>query len=155
LLKGQGLGFERGNSIDRCGVHWLHLGAFARRDETKGNENMANNKTVDSVIADAERLVTVWGENTKFSMGDLTLDGLKTDITKLRTLKQARDEARVKLSKLIDDTNDQMKLIDGYNKRGRSGMKAIFGPDSAQYAQVGGTRQSERKPRSSKKPKTP
>ena len=112
---------------------------------------MANKKTVDSVITDAERLVQVWGENSKFSMGDLTLEALRAEVAKLRTLRQNRDEARVSLSKLIDDTNDQMKIIDGYNTRGRSGMKAIFGPDSAQYAQVGGTRQSEHKSRASKK----
>lgn len=114
---------------------------------------MANKKTVDTVISDAERLAQVWGENTKFSMGDLTLEGLRSEITKLHSLRQSRDEIRTRLSKLVDDTNDQLKLVDGYNIRGRSGMKAIFGPDSAQYAQVGGTRQSERKSRSSKKPK--
>ena len=117
---------------------------------------MANSKrTVDSVIADAERLAQVWGENAKFSMGDVTLEGLRGEITKLNQLKQSRDETRTRLSKLVDDTNDQMKLVEGYNTRGRSGMKAIFGPDSAQYAQVGGTRQSEHKSRSSKKTETP
>jgi len=116
---------------------------------------MANNKkTLDAVIADAERLAQVWSENTKFSMGDVTLEGLRAEITKLHQLKQSRDETRTRLSKLVDDTNDEMKLVEGYNTRGRSGMKAIFGPDSAQYAQVGGTRQSEHKSRSSKKPKT-
>ena len=117
---------------------------------------MANNKrTLDSVITDAERLAQVWGENTQFSMGDVTLDGLRAAIIKLQQLRHSRDEARIKLSKLVDDTSDQMKLVEGYNTRGRSGMKSIFGPDSAQYAQVGGTRQSERKPRSPKKPNTP
>jgi hypothetical protein len=112
---------------------------------------MASKKTVDSVFDDAERLAKVWSENVKFSMGDLTLEGLRSEITKLRNLKQSRDETRINLSKLVDNTNDQMKLLDGYNTRGRSGMKAIFGPDSAQYAQVGGTRQSERKPVARKK----
>ena len=107
-------------------------------------------KTVDSVIADADRLAQVWSENAKFSMGDVTLDGLKVEIDKLRNLRRSRDELRVKLSKLIDDTNDQIKVVEGYNIRGRSGMKAIFGPDSAQYAQVGGTRKSDRKPNTSK-----
>lgn len=117
---------------------------------------MANSKkTVDSVIADAERLAQVWGENAKFSMGDVTLPTLKDETTKLRTLKQSRDQARVDLSKLVDDTNDQMKFVDDLTNRGRSTMKGIFGSDSPQYAQVGGTRKSERKPKSSKKPKTP
>ena len=115
---------------------------------------MANNaRTLDSILADADRLVQVWGENVKFSMGDLTLEGLKLEIEKLRNLKHSRDELRIKLSRLVDDTNDQAAIIDGYATRGRSGMKAIFGPDSAQYAQVGGTRQSERKPRTPKQAK--
>ena len=112
---------------------------------------MASNKTVDSVIADAERLAQVWSENPTFALGDVTIEGLRSSITKLRNLKQTRDEMRTDLSKLVDDTSDQMKLVDSYNTRGRSGMKAVFGPNSAQYAQVGGTRLSERKPRSSKK----
>jgi len=145
---------ERCHFEDDDGVHRLYLESFAQSNEKKGSDTMPNTKTVDSVLADAERLVQVWGENTKFSMGDLTLDGLKAEITKLRALKQSRDETRVKLSKLVDDTNDQMKLIDSFSTRGRSGMKAIFGPDSAQYAQVGGTRQSERKSRASKKAKS-
>lgn len=42
--------------------------------KAKGSDIMANSKkTVDSVIADAERLAQVWGENSKFSMGDVTL----------------------------------------------------------------------------------
>jgi hypothetical protein len=116
---------------------------------------MADKKTVDAVITEAERLATVWSENAKFSMGDLTLEGLRAEIDKLRTFRQTRDETRTKLSKLIDDTNDQMKLVAGYNSRGLSGMRAAFGPDSAQYAQVGGTRLSERKSAASKKPKAP
>ena len=107
----------------------------------------SNRNTLNSTIASADRLIQVWSENIKFSMGDVTLDGLKLEVDKLRNLKRSRDELRVKLSKLIDDTNDQMKLIDDYNTRGLSGMRAIFGPDSAQYAQVGGTRRSDRKPK--------
>jgi hypothetical protein len=116
---------------------------------------MANSKSVDSVLNDAERLAQVWSENVKFSMGDLTLEGLRLEITKLRNLKQLRDEMRTKLSKLIDDTNDQTEILLDYNNRGRSGMKSIFGPDSAQYAQVGGTRKSEHKPNSRKKTDPP
>jgi hypothetical protein len=85
----------------------------------------------------------------------MTLEEFKAEIIKLRTLRQSRDETRVKLSKEIDDTNDQMKFVDSIAKRGRSGMKAIFGPDSPQYGQVGDTRQSERKPQTSKKAKSP
>lgn len=104
---------------------------------------MANSKkTVDSVIADAERLAQVWSENAKFSMGDVTLTALNGEITKLRTLKQSRDQTRVDLSKLVDDTNDQMNFVDDLTNRGRNTTKGIFGSDSPQYAQVGGTRKA-------------
>ena len=136
---------------NRGGVYWHHFEPMAQSGVKKGSYIMGGRKTVDTVIAEAERLVQVWGENAKFSMGDLTLEGLRTEITKLRNLRQSRDEARTSLTKLIDNTNDQMKVLEGFNTRGRSGMKAIFGPDSTQYAQVGGKRQSERKPKSSKK----
>src|SRR5215471_20448586 len=76
--------------------------------------DMARKKTVDSVIADAERLAQVWAENPKFSMGDLTLDKLRADMTELHNKRLARDEARTNLSKLVDDTNDQMKLVESY-----------------------------------------
>lgn len=115
---------------------------------------MPNAKSLDSILADGERLGQVWAENSKFSMGDLTLDEFKAELTKLRTLRQARDATRVKLSKETDDTSDQQKLVESLIARGRSGMKAIFGPDSAQYGQVGGTRLSERKPRAAKKTKS-
>jgi hypothetical protein len=114
---------------------------------------MPNNKTVDNVIAEAERLALVWSENNSFAMGEITLAKLRIEIDKLRNLKQSRDEMRIQLSKLVDDTKDQLKLVDSINTRGRSGMKAVFGPDSAQYAQVGGTRKSERKARTAKKSK--
>lgn len=112
---------------------------------------MANSRSTDAVLAEADRLAKVWSDNTSFAMGDVTLVVLKAEIDKLRDLKQARDEARIALTKLVDDTSDQTKLIDGYVTRGRSGMKAFFGPDSAQYEQVGGTRKSEQKPRAARK----
>ena len=116
---------------------------------------MSDSRTTDMVIADAERLAKVWSDNAGFAMGDLTLDKLRADIAKLRDLKQSRDEARLALTRLVDDTNEQAKLIASYVTRGRSGMKAFFGPDSARYEQVGGTRKSEQKPRAAKKTKTP
>jgi len=116
---------------------------------------MADGRNLDAVLADANRLVQVMTENPSLVLGDLTLDVVKAAVTKLNALKQSRDQMRVSLTKLVDDTNDQTKLVNSYVTRGRSGVKAVFGPNSAQYDQVGGTRQDERKPRSSKKPKTP
>jgi hypothetical protein len=86
---------------------------------------MAMTKGIDALIGEVEDLVTVWTANsTKFSMGDTTLDMVKQQLTDLRASRAQTEETRLLLSRLSD---------------------------SPQYAQVGGTRESERKPRSSSK----
>ena len=116
---------------------------------------MAIGKTLDSLIADCEVLIQVWSDNPTFSMGEQTLEKTKTDLELLKQLRKLRDEMRVDLAKLVDETSDQMKLIESIVVRGRSGMKSTYGADSTQYGQVGGTRQSERKSRSRTKSNTP
>jgi hypothetical protein len=116
---------------------------------------MADKRNIDGVIADAERLIQVMTENPGLILGSLTLEVVQADLTKLLNFKKNRDQTRVLLTKLIDDANDQAKLVNSHVTRGRSAIKGIFGPDSAQYDQVGGTRASARKPRSSKKSPAP
>ena len=119
---------------------------------------MRTNKTVDAILFDAERLIQVWTENPTFTMGNITLEIFKAAVNKLREFRKARDEMRVRLTGLINDTNDQKDEVDELVTRGRSGIKSAFGLDSVQYEQVGGTRQSDRKSpkrRASKSPSTP
>lgn len=116
---------------------------------------MVDRRSIDAVLADVDRLIQVMTENSTLTVGDLTLEVVKAAAIRLRSLKQSRDEMRVSLTKVVDDTNDQAKLVNSYVTRGRSAIKGIFGPDSAQYDQMRGTRASERKPRSTKKSKTP
>jgi len=49
------------------------------------------------------------------------------------------------LTKQIDNRDDCAKLGNEYVVRARKAIQGYFGPDSTQYAQVGGTRQSDRK----------
>ena len=116
------------------------------------------NRTVDSILFDAERLIQVWTENPTFSMGSVTLEVFKAAVEKLREFRKLRDELRVRLTGSINDTNDQKDLVEELVTRGKSGMKSTFGLDSVQYEQVGGTRQSDRKSpkrRASKSPANP
>jgi hypothetical protein len=108
-------------------------------------------KLTDAVLDDLDNVIQVWGENPSFSMGDFTLTAARAKRTDLAAKGDAVDEARTTLSRLIDEESDGRDEMDQIVKRARSGMRATFGPDSTQYAQVGGTRTSERKPRSSKK----
>jgi hypothetical protein len=103
-------------------------------------------KTTNSVLADLDTVIHVWAENPAFTLGDLTLDGVRAKRADLAARDDALVEARTILSRLIDETTDTRHEGAQIVTRVRSGMRAAFGPDSTQYAQVGGTRASERKP---------
>jgi hypothetical protein len=73
----------------------------------------------------------------------------------IRDLRANRDQTqqlRTQLTALVNDTNAGGDAVANIITRARSGFRAIFGPDSTQYEQAGGTRASERK-RSTRKPK--
>ena len=107
-------------------------------------------KMGDSVLADLDTLIQVWEKETNLVMGDLTLPMVKAKRDELSSKDKLADEARTTLGRLIDEAGD-VRAEDQLMSRGRSGIRAAFGADSPQYAQVGGTRVSERKPRSKKK----
>jgi hypothetical protein len=107
-------------------------------------------KTTDGVLADLDTLIQVWTENPTFAMGDLTLIATRAKRSDLAARGDAVDEARTTLSRLIDEEGDARAEVEQIVTRGRSGIRATFGPDSPQYAQVGGTRASERKPATKK-----
>jgi hypothetical protein len=108
-------------------------------------------KTNDEVLAAVDTLIKVWTDNPTFSMGGLTLTMVQTKADDLRNRNKLVEDARTELSRLIDESNDVRDEVAELVTRGRSGMRAAFGPDSPQYAQVGGTRASERKPRTKTK----
>lgn len=113
-------------------------------------EDRIMGKLTDGTLTDLDTVIQVWSENPSFAMGDLTLTGARNKRTDLAARSDAVDEARTTLSRLIDEESDARSQVDQIVTRARSGMRATFGPDSTQYAQVGGTRASERKPRARK-----
>ena len=111
---------------------------------------MAKGKSFDAILADAEMLIRVWTANPKLSLGDVTRPAVEAMVAMFKTTRANADDLRTQLTKAIDDVNDQADELASITVRGRSGVRAQFGPDSTQYAQVGGTRASERKPRKPK-----
>jgi hypothetical protein len=108
-------------------------------------------RTNDEVLAEVDTLIKVWTDNPEFKLGDLTVAAVKAKADELRSKDKLVEDARTELSRLIDESSDVRDEVAELITRGRSGMRAFFGPDSPQYAQVGGTRASERKPRTKKK----
>jgi len=102
------------------------------------------------VLTDSDRIAAVWQENPGFSLGELTLEVLQTERGKLQVADTAVDDHRVVLTRLINERDDQAYDLNQLVTRARSGFRAVYGPDSSQYEQAGGTRSSERKSRSKK-----
>ena len=106
---------------------------------------MPRNKSLDDINADAQKIIRVWEANPAFTLGEITLAGLKADVAELIDLREQTDEARATVTRLVNATNDKAAGIGDIYTRALSGIRAVFGPDSSQYDEAGGTRRSERK----------
>jgi len=76
---------------------------------------------------------------------DVTLETVKATRGRLDTYAMDVQATNPTLTKQIDNRDDCAKLANQYLVRARKAVQGYFGPDSAQYAQVGGTRASDRK----------
>ncbi len=106
---------------------------------------MATKVSVDGVLADATSITNAWTANPDFTLGDITLAKFKAAFNGLDTANAAVETQRTELTGLINDRDDQAVALNELVTRARSGFRAIYGPDSTQYEQAGGTRTSERK----------
>ncbi|MBP9900748.1 MAG: hypothetical protein V9H26_28695 [Verrucomicrobiota bacterium] len=70
-------------------------------------------------------------------------------------MNQQIEDARHELDGLLDNRDDAAAALNGYNTRALSAIRGIFGPESSEYDQAGGTRNSERKTPTRKPKVTP
>jgi hypothetical protein len=111
-------------------------------------------KSFDDILSDAERLIRVWTENPKLSLGDVTRESFQAQVSGFKSNRAINEELRMQLTRGINEVNDEAGEIQSINTRALSGARAQFGQDSSQYEQLGGTRASERKPPKKKTPKS-
>lgn len=107
---------------------------------------MAIRTSIDGVIADAQKAIDVWNANPTLAVGELSKAGLTTLKGQIETETAAIETLRTQLAGMVDTRNDKIKTMTGQIKRVRATVKGVYGSDSAQYEQVGGVRDSERKP---------
>jgi hypothetical protein len=106
---------------------------------------MPRARPIDDILADAEQIERVWADNSTFVLNDVTLQQFQTMITGLRTQHGKTENLRTQLTAEAIETNNRALAVNGTVTRVRSGIRGFYGPNSAQYGQVGGTRTSERK----------
>jgi uncharacterized protein YqgV (UPF0045/DUF77 family) len=106
---------------------------------------MASKVSVPDVVKDADKVIGVWKVNPTFSMMGTTLAVFSASTRTVRDMEAVIEAKRQELSGLVDRRDDEAKALSKWVTRARSGIRSNFGPDSAEYAQAGGVRQSERK----------
>lgn len=114
---------------------------------------MQRNKPIENILSEAEQIARVWEDNPSFSLGNLTLAQFQAMLTGLRNSHGKAEDLHMQVTAAINDTNSQAIEVSDVVTRARSGFRAMYGPDSTQYEQAGGTRRSDRK-RPTRKPKT-
>ncbi|HST54125.1 MAG TPA: hypothetical protein VLJ61_19110 [Pyrinomonadaceae bacterium] len=113
---------------------------------------MPKGKSMDEILADAEKIVRMWEANPTFSLGEITLASFKAMVEDFRNSRSQTEETRRQLTNLVNATNDKGNVVSDTTSRALSGVRAVYGPNSTQYEEAGGTRTSERKKPSKKKP---
>ena len=101
-----------------------------------------------NVLEQAQNVLVGWAQvSSTLAFGTLNTAALTADITTAGTIESEISKLEIQLA----DKKNQRELV--YSgiwdklKRIRAGVKANYGDDSQQFEMVGGTRMSERKPR--------
>ncbi len=87
----------------------------------------------------------VWADNTDFKMGDVTAAKFTAACDALRDSHNEVEAKKLELTALFNEREAQANAVSELIVRARSGFKSVYGLDSTQYEQAGGTRKSDRK----------
>jgi len=97
------------------------------------------------LLAEAQKVLDTWTANPTFTLGATKLADFQAALNDLRQADATVESRRTELKGLMDARDDKATALNDLVTRARSGFRAVYGVDSAQYEQSGGTRQSERK----------
>src|SRR5215212_8544613 len=111
---------------------------------------MPSRYSTDTVLTECERIARVWTDNPTFSLGEVTLAGFQAKLTEARQKREQLETLRMQATALSNELEERTSELATIRTRALSGFRAVYGPDSTQYEQAGGTRQSEKR-RSSRK----
>jgi len=106
---------------------------------------MPSRYTIESVLTECDKIVRVWTDNPTFALGEITLAGLQAEIADAREKRERLEALRMQLTALNNDLNEAASRLAAKRTRALSGLRAVYGPNSTQYEQGGGTRQSEKR----------
>jgi len=114
---------------------------------------MAGRFSPDTVLNDAARIDSVWTENPSLTLGEVTHADFKGVMSEVATLDKTVEDKRIELEGLMKRRDEKSRTLSVLNTRAKSVIRGVFGPDTAQYKQAGGTPTSERKAPKARKPR--
>ncbi len=96
-------------------------------------------------------ILTAWEQvDPTLKVGDTTLDQAKQIAAAARAADDKVAELNIQRTAAMDERDNKFTDFRDLTTRLRSLVRGAYGPDSTQYAQIGGTRKSDRKPRAKK-----
>lgn len=105
------------------------------------------------VVEQAQAAFDAWNQiDPNFAVGDLHPAALQDDIAKVTPMISQANTLEAQLTDVRNRRDDLLADMWDKVKRVRNAVKGIYGDDSSQYEMIGGTRLSERKPRTRKQP---
>ncbi|MDT5270513.1 MAG: hypothetical protein QOH49_2699 [Acidobacteriota bacterium] len=104
---------------------------------------MPSRYSTESVLTESERITRVWTDNPTFTLGEVTLAGFQAKIAEIRQKREQLETLRMQVTALSNELEEGTNELASIRTRALSGFRAVFGPNSTQYEQAGGTRQSE------------
>ncbi len=107
---------------------------------------------IAQVLADGGKIKATWAANPTFNLGEVTLASFTALYDKVAAADATIEAKRHELQGLLDQRDDDGRALQELTTRALSGFRAVYGPDSPQYDQAGGTRRSERAPQKRAKP---
>ena len=103
-------------------------------------------------ITEWKTIQTIWTGIPDFKMGTIGADEFNAAYDETVALNEIYDAKDLELTGIRERRDDKVRQLNGLVTRFRSGMRSMYGPDSPEYEQAGGTRTSNRKPPRRKQP---
>ena len=111
---------------------------------------MAKSTKVKATLLDARMVKAVWEAHPDFAMGGIQLNDFIAVYGEADSLDKVCAAKDVEATGLKANRTDKVRQLNELVTRFRSSIRGIYGPDSPQYEQAGGTRSSSRKAPKSK-----
>ncbi len=106
---------------------------------------MAKTTRVNETLKKASAVRNLWETIPKFTMGDVTLKDFVAAHDATDELAREYAKMDLELTGVKNNRDKNIRVLNDLVTRFRSGMRSIYGPDSAQYEQAGGTPTHARK----------